>query len=84
MLKKSFGNSMVANSELCCPCCGVNILPCPFCGKEGKIYGSNMVGCSDLNCGGNVDFGHFDGEQDGIPAVHWVIEQWNKRTPNSK
>jgi hypothetical protein len=20
------------------------LLPCPFCGKEGKIYGTNLVG----------------------------------------
>lgn len=43
-----------------------------------------MVGCTDFNCGGNVDFGHFDGVQNGIPSVHWVIQQWNKRTPNVK
>ena len=39
-----------------------------------------MVGCSDDNCGANIDFGHWLGvDGNGIPAVHWVIEQWNKR-----
>jgi hypothetical protein len=69
------------NDDLCCSCCGEELLSCPFCGKPGKIFGSNMVGCSDtINCGGSIDFGHWCGVQDGIPAVHWVIKQWNKRT----
>ena len=56
--------------------------PCPFCGKPAKVYGDNMVGCSDIvNCGANVDFGHWTGTTDeGIPAVTFVIEQWNTRT----
>ncbi len=51
---------------------------CPFCGKPGKIYAENNVGCEDWKCGGNIDWGHWCGEN-GVPAVHWVIEQWNKR-----
>lgn len=63
-----------------CPCCDAKPLPCPFCGSKGKIYGENMVGCSEtVNCGGNVDFGHWCGVENGIPAIHHVIEQWNKR-----
>lgn len=63
-----------------CPCCHTELKLCPFCGKQAKIFGSNMVGCSDDNCGANIDFGHWVGVDDnGIPAVHWVIEQWNKR-----
>jgi hypothetical protein len=55
-------------------------IACPFCGKPGKVWGSNLVGCSDGSCGGEVDFGAWDGiGKNGIPAVHWVIEQWNKR-----
>jgi hypothetical protein len=27
-----------------------------------------------------VDFGsHWEGQQRGIPAIYWVIQQWNKR-----
>lgn len=63
-----------------CPCCEVEPAACPFCGKPGKIYGESIVGCSDLtNCNGQVDFGHWCGVENGIPAVHWVIKQWNKR-----
>ena len=62
-----------------CPCCQTKPLSCPFCGKLGKIYGENYVGCEDWECGAAVDWGHFCGEENGIPAVHWVIEQWNKR-----
>lgn len=62
-----------------CPHCGIEPKPCPFCGEPGKVYGENYVGCSDHNCGGNVDFGHWCGVENGIPAIHWVIEQWNKR-----
>lgn len=64
-----------------CDHCGMKPLPCPFCGKPGKIFGDNMVGCSDTNgCMAAVDFGHWTGEDDdGVPAVHYVIEQWNKR-----
>lgn len=64
-----------------CPHCGIKPRACPFCGAPGEIYAENMVGCSDdINCGGVVDFGHWCGEDDkGVPAVHFVIEQWNKR-----
>lgn len=57
------------------------LLPCPFCGGEAKIYGENMVGCADtLNCGANVDFGHWCGtDAAGVPAVKHVIDQWNTR-----
>lgn len=64
-----------------CRHCGLKPLPCPFCGKDGLIFGDNMVGCSDdHNCCANIDFGHWTGtNNDGTPAVHYVIEQWNKR-----
>jgi len=63
-----------------CPCCNEKVLPCPFCGKEGKVYAQNCVGCSDDHeCGANVHWGHWCGIENGIPAVHWVIKQWNKR-----
>lgn len=63
-----------------CPCCGTVPLACPFCGESAEICGENMVACSDdLNCTANVDFGHWCGDENGIPAVHWVIQQWNKR-----
>lgn len=65
-----------------CPCCDAVLMPCPFCGKPGRVYGSNVVGCSDdMNCGGCVDFGHWCGTEKGIPAVHWVIKAWNRREP---
>lgn len=64
-----------------CEHCDLELKPCPFCGKPAKIYGSNMVGCIDtVNCNGGMDFGHWDGTSNGVPAVHWVIIQWNKRT----
>lgn len=64
-----------------CPDCGLEPLPCPFCGAPGEIFGDNLVGCSDtVNCGGNVDFGHWTGvDSNGVTAVHHVIEQWNLR-----
>jgi endogenous inhibitor of DNA gyrase (YacG/DUF329 family) len=58
----------------------IKLLPCPFCGKQGKVYGENMVGCSDaVECGANIDFGHWCGTEKGVPAVLHVIKQWNKR-----
>ncbi|MCP4986105.1 MAG: hypothetical protein GY928_08575, partial [Colwellia sp.] len=34
----------------------------------------------NANCGGTMDFGHWCGhDDDGIPAEHYVVEQWNKR-----
>ena len=64
-----------------CPHCGLKPLPCPFCGAEALIHGQNMVICTDTNkCGGCMDFGHWCGETDeGVPAEHFVVEQWNKR-----
>ncbi len=64
-----------------CPCCNTKLNLCPFCGGPAKIYGQNMVGCIDnANCGGTMDFGHWSGhDDDGIPAEHYVVEQWNKR-----
>ncbi len=63
-----------------CSCCQEKPLPCPFCGAPGMIFGENMIGCSEIvQCGGQVDFGHHCGVENGIPAVHWVIKQWNKR-----
>lgn len=76
-----------------CPCCKEKLKPCPFCGKPAEIYGENLVGCSGINscdaqmdtpdafCTGNIDFGHWCGTENGIPAVHHVIKAWNKRTP---
>lgn len=65
-----------------CPHCGIAPASCPFCGKPGEVYGVNFVGCSDsVNCGGAVEFGHWCGIEADIPAVHWVIEHWNKRAP---
>ena len=72
-------NSLRGKTE--CPCCETKVKPCPFCGSPGIIYSCNMVGCSEnVQCGGEVDFGHWVGTtDDGIPAVHFVVEQWNKR-----
>ena len=56
-----------------------DILPCPFCGKDGKIYGENMVGCVDAQCGANIDYGHWCGVEDGVPAIRHVINAWNTR-----
>ena len=64
-----------------CPCCGTRVKECPFCGADGMIYAENLVGCSNTTqCGGEVDWGHWCGSDDnGIPAVHYVIEHWNSR-----
>jgi len=63
-----------------CPCCGLKIKTCPHCGKSGKAFGPNLVGCSDISqCGSEVDFGHWLGQIHGKPDVHWVVEHWNKR-----
>ncbi len=62
-----------------CPCCGEKIKNCPFCGSPGQIYGSNNVGCSDTECGAIIDWGHWCGTEDGVPAVHYVVQHWNKR-----
>lgn len=66
-----------------CPHCQLKPLSCPFCGKPGMIFGDNFVGCEDQHeCCANIDFGHWTGEEKGVPAVHWVIEAWNKRVPS--
>lgn len=50
------------------------LLPCPFCGKEAAVLGSNLIGCIDVvGCGAEVDLGHCT---DYGP----VVAQWNKRT----
>jgi hypothetical protein len=50
-----------------------DLLPCPFCGKPAKRYGSNLVGCEDtVNCGGEVDWGHYI-KGDG------PVDAWNRR-----
>ena len=50
-----------------------DLLPCPFCGKPAKIYGTNLVGCEDtVNCGGEVDWGHNINPAGPIAA-------WNRR-----
>lgn len=54
--------------------------PCPFCGGDAKVFGSNMVGCTNTSCEGHVDFGHWCG--DG--AVEHVINAWNTRTDDWK
>lgn len=68
------------HGQTACHHCGLALSPCPFCGKPGQVFGCNSVGCSDtVNCGGEVNFGHWEGEINGVPDVHFVIEQWNKR-----
>jgi len=65
-----------------CPCCSTEIGKCPFCGKRGCIIlpYENAVFCEDDNdCGAEMNFGHWCGEEKGIPAIHHVIAQWNKR-----
>lgn len=63
-----------------CPHCQMKPLPCPLCGGPAVIIGDNMVGCTDNGCNCNVDFGHWTGyDDDGVPAVHFVVEAWNKR-----
>ncbi len=64
-----------------CPHCGLKLLPCPFCGSRAVVFGQPRVGCTEFECGAEIDFGHFVGEtNDGVPAEHFVIEAWNKRT----
>ncbi len=64
-----------------CEHCQTKLLPCPFCGKPAVAVGSALVQCTDTNgCSAMIDFGHWTGEtDDGVPAIHFVIEQWNKR-----
>ena len=65
-----------------CPICNEPIKPCPFCGQVGKIYGPNLVGCTDnLECGGEVDGGAPWGgpESKAKNMVCWTIKRWNRR-----
>ena len=62
-----------------CDHCGMELLPCPFCGSRAVVFGDPSVGCAEFECGATIDFGHWVGVEDGVPAYHWVIEQWNKR-----
>ena len=58
----------------------IKIKPCPFCGKPAKTSGENRVYCIDIiNCCAQIDFGHWCGVENGIPAIQHVINQWNKR-----
>ena len=73
--------SHTKNLPNACPHCDIKLLPCPFCESRAVVFGSNAVGCTEFECGAEIDFGHWCGEtDDGIPAEHFVIEQWNKRT----
>ena len=50
--------------------------PCPFCGKNAKIFAFNIVGCVDQrSCGALVDWGHH-ADVEGPGAA------WNTRVPN--
>ena len=55
--------------------------PCPFCGSAARIHGESIVACTNNDCSGQVDFGHWCGEENGVPAIYWVVQAWNKRTP---
>lgn len=47
---------------------------CPFCGSKAKQYGTNVIGCTNtVECGGNLDFGHYTGKPDPLIAA------WNTR-----
>ena len=55
--------------------------PCPFCGGTDLTHEQNGVYCNNLDCGGNIDFGHFCG---GTPkeeqhCLDSVAESWNAR-----
>ena len=52
---------------------------CPFCGGEAKAHGSAVVACENINCEALIDFGHWCGTENGIPAIDWVIKAWNTR-----
>ena len=49
--------------------------------KEQAQEVAKMVGCSGVNkCDAVIDFGHWVGiSEEGKPAVHYVIEAWNRR-----
>jgi endogenous inhibitor of DNA gyrase (YacG/DUF329 family) len=65
-----------------CPHCDMQVAACPHCAEPARIHGENMVACTDtVDCCAQVDFGHWCGTENGIPAIHWVIAAWNRRAP---
>ena len=76
---------MHKNAKTECPCCQAKIKDCPFCGSPGVIltHCENTVFCDNVNCcDAQIDFGHFFGIENGIPAIHHVITAWNRRVKN--
>lgn len=73
---------MHKNVKTECPCCKTKIKKCPFCGSAGVILKGNesSVYCDNINCcDAEIDFGHWSGTEESIPAIHHVIAAWNTR-----
>lgn len=62
-----------------CPHCDIAPIACPFCGSPAIITGQNEIACDNFNCSVSMNWGHWCGEQNSVPAVHWVIEAWNNQ-----
>ena len=65
------------------------ILPCPFCGSEGRdsYYGEyRYIICTNKDCGarsGQIDVTNYRSKGDNLDCINMAIDMWNKRSQDT-